>query len=77
MMFVTDVPAVSHEAQVSGRDARSAETRAEGDRREYAGVQPDVQSETQTQHTAGINIKQGQQGRGHIEIFWGIPTPRD
>ena len=42
ILFVVDVPAVSHEAQVSGRDAGPAETRAEGDRREHAGVQPDV-----------------------------------
>ena len=58
-LFLTDFSTVSHEAQVSGGDAGSTETRAEGDRREHAGVQPDVQPATQTQHPAGIRLNQG------------------
>ena len=67
ILFVVDVPAVSDEAQVSGGDAGSTEARTEGDRREHARVQPDVQPETQTQHTAGINAAQAQHWRIYME----------
>ena len=74
-MFVVDVPAVSDEAQVSGGDARPAETRTEGDRREHARIQPDVQPETQTQHIAGINTAQAQHWRIYIEHVRVFPLP--
>jgi len=46
------VPAVGDEAQESDGDARSAATRAEGDRRQHAVLQQDVRAAPQAEHLA-------------------------